>query len=72
MKKEETLTEAYLKKSIRLEKEANKDYMKHAKGKEGKFLKEIAHDERHHRKILTRKLKKLQEAEKKEKSKKRK
>jgi rubrerythrin len=61
------VTESYLKKSIQHEIEANKDYMKHAKGKDGKFLKEIAHDERSHRKILIRKLKKLQAAARKKK-----
>jgi len=53
-------TEKYLKKVIRDEKMANKDYMKHAKGANAKYFREIAHDERSHRKILTKLLKKLE------------
>jgi rubrerythrin len=53
------MTKKYLKESIKNEKAANKSYLKHSKGKGNKFLKEIAKDERHHRKILTRKLKQL-------------
>jgi rubrerythrin len=53
------ITKAWVKKSLRNEKAANKDYLKHSSGKSGKFLKEIARDERDHRKKLTKYLKKL-------------
>jgi rubrerythrin len=54
-----TLTKKYLKKSIGKEKAAAKSYSVHAKGKGNKFLKEIAKDERHHRKLLAKRLSKL-------------
>jgi hypothetical protein len=58
--KKMTVTKKYLKESIGKEKAANKSYLKHSKGKGNKFLKEIAKDERHHRKLLTKRLKKLE------------
>ena len=58
------ITKAYLKKSIRAESKANKDYLKHAKGKQGQYLKEIARDERDHLKKHKEHLKKLEDAEK--------
>jgi len=58
------LTIGYLKRAIADEKEDRNDYIKHAKGKEGKFLKEIAHDELDHRKKLEKRLKKMEKEQK--------
>lgn len=53
------VTKKFLQESIKNEKAAAKSYTARARGKDGRFLKEIAKDERHHRKILTKKLGKL-------------
>lgn len=53
------LTKKYLKQSISKEKAAAKSYSKHSSGKGNKFLKEIAKDERHHKKLLSKRLSKL-------------
>jgi rubrerythrin len=59
-----TISKKFLQQSIKNEKAANKEYLKHSTGKDGKFLKEIAHDERHHRKLLTKRLQQLKKVKK--------
>ena len=54
-----SITKKYLIKKLAEEHKAIKDYGKHSNTKEGKFLKEIQHDEMDHAKKIARHIKKM-------------